>query len=55
MTGRLDEEKAAMDTCVLDVTLSLGSELLTKVGRMLVLDVLNNRVPTIDGVSFCPS
>lgn len=52
MARRLDEEKAAMDTCVLDVTFSLGCELLTQVGRMLVLDVFDNGVPTMDVISF---
>lgn len=45
VTGGLDEEQAAVDTGVLDVALTLGSELLSKVGRVLVLDVLDDRVP----------
>lgn len=41
----LDEEQAAVDARVLDVTLSLGSELLSKVRGVLILDVLDDRVP----------
>ena len=42
---RVNEEKGAVDTRVLDVTVALRSELLAKVGAVLVLDVLDNRVP----------
>jgi hypothetical protein len=42
---RLDEEEAAVDSSVLDVSLSLGGEFFAQVGRVLVLDVLDNRVP----------
>lgn len=45
MAGWLNEEKAAVDSSVLDVSLSLGGKFLSEVGRMLVLDVLDNRVP----------
>ena len=41
-----------MDTGVLDVAFSLGGKLFTEVGRMLVLDVFDNRVPT-RSVSCC--
>lgn len=41
----LDEEKAAVNAGVLDVALSLGSELLSQVGRVLVLDILDNGIP----------
>ena len=41
----LDEEEAAVDAGVLDVALSLGRELLAQVGRVLVLDVLDDGVP----------
>ena len=41
----LDEEQAAVDARVLDVALALGGELLAQVGRVLVLDVLDDGVP----------
>lgn len=52
MPRRLDEEEAAMDACILDVPLSLGCEFLAEVGRMLILNVFDNRVPAVNGVSF---
>lgn len=42
---RLDEEQAAVNAGVLDVLVAVGSELLAQVGRVLVLDVLHDRVP----------
>lgn len=45
MTGRLDEEEAAVNAGILDVTLSLSGELLAEVRRVLVLDVLDDWVP----------
>ena len=45
MTRGLDEEQAAVDARVLEVSLALGSELLAQVGAVLVLDVLDNGVP----------
>lgn len=45
MSRWLDEEEAAVDSGVLDVSLSLGGELLAEIGRVLVLDVLDDRVP----------
>lgn len=42
---RLDEKEAAVDAGVLDVALPLRRELLAQVGRVLVLDVLDDRVP----------
>lgn len=52
MTGGLDEEETAMDTGVLDVTFSLCSKFFAEVGGMLIFDVLDNRVPTIQCVSL---
>lgn len=52
MPRRLDEKEAAMDACVLDVPFSLGCEFLAEVGRMLILNVFDNRVPAVNGVSF---
>jgi len=45
VTRRLDEEQAAVDPGVLDIAFSLGREFLPQVGRVLVLDVLDNWVP----------
>lgn len=41
----LDEEQAAVDARVLEVTFTLGGELLAEVGAVLVLDVLDDGVP----------
>lgn len=45
MAGGLDEEQAAVDTGILNVALTLSSELFAKVCGVLILDVLDNRVP----------
>lgn len=45
VTGGLDEEQAAVDAGVLDVTLSLGCELLSQVRGVLILDILDDRIP----------
>lgn len=45
MPRRVDEEDTAVDTGVGDEALAHGGELLAEVGRVLVLDVLDNRVP----------
>lgn len=42
---RLDEEEAAVDAGILNVALTLGSELLAEIGRVLVLDVLDDGIP----------
>ena len=44
--GRVDEEEGAVDARVLDVAVALRGELLAEVRAVLVLDVLDNRVPT---------
>ncbi len=41
----LDEEQAAVNAGVLNVSLTLGRELLPQVGRMLVLNVLDDGIP----------
>lgn len=41
----LDEEQTAVNTSVLDVAITLGSQLLAQVGRVLILDVFDNGVP----------
>lgn len=45
MSRGLDEEKAAVNACVLDVTFALGGELFPEVGRVLIFDVFHNRIP----------
>jgi hypothetical protein len=45
VAGGLNEEQAAVDAGVLDVALTLRGKLLSEVGRVLVLDVLDDRVP----------
>lgn len=46
MAGGLDEEKTAMNTCVLDVSVALGGEFLPEIGRMLIFNVFDDRIPT---------
>lgn len=46
VAGRLNEEQTGVDAGVGDVTLSLGGKLLSQVRGVLVLDVLDDRVPT---------
>ena len=45
MTGGLNEEQTAVDSSVLDVAVALGSKFLAQMGRMLVLDVLDDGIP----------
>lgn len=45
MAGWLDEEETAVDACILNVALALGCQLFVEVSAILVLDVLDNRVP----------
>lgn len=52
MARGLDEEEAAVDTGILDITVTLGSKFLPEVCRVLVLDVFHDRVPTSRAVSF---
>ena len=47
MTRGLDEEQAAVNTGILNVTLALSSELLAEVCRVLILDILHNGIPAI--------
>lgn len=48
MTRWLDEEEAAVDSSVQDITLTLSSKFLTEVGRVLVLDVFDDWIPAVD-------
>lgn len=55
VSRRLDEEKAAVDAGILDVALTLSSELLSQIGGVLILDILDNGVPAsvvVDQVSI---
>lgn len=45
VTRGLDEEEAAVNAGIRDVALALGGKLLAEVGGVLVLDVLDDRVP----------
>lgn len=45
MARGLDEKQAAVDAGVLNVAFSLSSELLSQVGGVLILDILDNGVP----------
>ena len=45
MSGGCDEVKAAVDTSILNVAFALSSQLLAQVCAMLILDVLDNRIP----------
>lgn len=47
MTSRVDEEEAAMDTCILDVPIANRGKLFPEIRAVLVLDVLDNRVPAM--------
>ena len=51
MARGLDEEQAAVDTGILDITVTLGRKFLPEVCRVLVLDVLHDGVPTGGTVS----
>lgn len=45
MAGWLNEEQAAVNTGILDITVTLSGKLLSEVRGMLVLDVFHNGVP----------
>lgn len=45
MARRLDEEEAAVDTGILDISLTLSCELLSEICGVLILNVLDNRIP----------
>ena len=47
----IDEVQAAVDTRVLDIAVTHSSQLLAQVCRVLVLDVLDDRVPANQGIS----
>jgi hypothetical protein len=45
VAGGLNKEQAGVDAGVLDVTLTLGCELLSQVRGVLILDILDDRIP----------
>jgi hypothetical protein len=45
MSRWLDEKETAMYARILDITFTLSSEFLSQVCRVLILDVLDNRIP----------
>ena len=45
MTGGLDEEEAAMNSSILDIPLTLSGEFFAEVCRVLIFDVLHDRIP----------
>jgi hypothetical protein len=47
MTRRLDEEQTAVDSGILNISLTLSGEFFTKVGRVLVFNVLDDRIPAV--------
>ena len=47
MSGRTDKVEAAMDACILDVTVTHSRQLLAQIRAVLVLDILHNGVPAI--------
>lgn len=51
MAGWLNEEQAAVNTGILDITVTLSGKLLSEVRGMLVLDVFHNGVPAGEGLA----
>lgn len=49
MTSGVDEEEAAVDTCILDVPVANRGKLFTEIRAVLVLDIFDNRVPAVRG------
>jgi len=46
MTGRSDKVKATMDPGVQDIPIPHSGQLLPQISRMLILNILYNRIPT---------
>lgn len=51
MAGWLNEEQAAVNTGILNITVTLSGKLLSKVRGVLILDVFDNRVPASKGLA----
>ena len=47
MTRGLNEEETAVDTSVLNVSITLSREFFPQIGGMLILDVFDNRIPAM--------
>lgn len=47
MTRWLDEEETAVDASILHVAFSVRREFFAQIGRVLILDVLDNGIPTV--------
>jgi len=47
MAGGVDEVQAAVNTGVLDVSVTHSSQFFAEVSAMLIFDVLDDRVPAI--------
>lgn len=52
MAGRLNEEQAAVNTSILDITFTLSRELFAKVGGVLIFDVFDDWVPAVENPSI---
>jgi hypothetical protein len=52
MARRLDKEETAVNTGVWDISLTLSSELFAKIGRVLVFDILDDRIPAVKSELF---
>ena len=47
MSRGLNEEETTVNTSVLNISIPLGCKFLSQICRMLIFDVLNNRIPTV--------
>jgi hypothetical protein len=47
MASGIDEVQAAVDTCVLDVAVTHGSEFFAEISAVLVLDIFNDGIPAV--------
>lgn len=48
MARWLYEEQATMNAGILNVTVTLSSQFLSEVCRMLIFDVFHNRIPAVN-------
>jgi len=51
VSSGVDEEQTTMDTSIGDMSITKGSKLLSKVGRMLVFDLFVSLTPTLGPIS----
>lgn len=52
MAGRVDEIQTAVNTSVLDVTVTHSCQLFPEVGTVLVLDIFDNRIPAAGAKAY---